>query len=157
MKKWKLKSKNKMEQHKPNNMSTIIVMVSIIVIVIGVFGIMAFLNKGQSSSGNPQQAKLENAVNNVSMKDGKQVIEILAKGGYSPKQSIAKAGVPTVIKFKTNGTYDCSSALRMPSLNISKNLPGSGETEIEIGSREVGKLAGTCSMGMYFFEIDFQS
>jgi plastocyanin domain-containing protein len=157
MKKWKLKSKDKMEQHKPNNMSTIIVMVSIMVIVIGVFGIMTFLNKGQSGSSNPRQVKLENAVNNVFVKDGKQVIEILAKGGYSPKQSIAKAGVPTVIKFKTNGTYDCSSALRIPSLSISKNLPGSGETEIEIGSQQVGKLAGTCSMGMYFFEIDFQS
>lgn len=157
MKKWKLKSKDKMEQHRKDNLSTIVIMVSIVVIVIGLFGIIWMLDKGRSSSASSQQTNAETLVNNVSTKDGKQVIEILAKGGYSPKQSIAKAGVPTILKFKTNGTYDCSSAMRIPSLNISKNLPGTGETEIEIGPQEVGKLSGTCSMGMYFFEIDFQS
>lgn len=157
MKQWKLKAKNRMEQQAPSKMNTIIVMVSMVVIVFGLFGIMAFLNKDQSRPETAEQIKTETSENNVSMKDGKQVIEILAKGGYSPKQSIAKAGVPTVLKFITKGTYDCSSAMRIPSLDISKNLPGSGETEIEIGPQGVGKLAGTCSMGMYFFEIDFQA
>jgi plastocyanin domain-containing protein len=157
MKKWKLKSRIRMEQHQKGNLNTIVIMVSIIVIIVGLFGIIWMLNKDKSGSVSSEQTNIETPVNNVSIKDGKQVIEILAKGGYSPRQSIAKAGIPTVIKFKTSGTYDCSSALRIPSLNISKNLPGSGETEIEIGSQAVGKLAGTCSMGMYFFEIDFQS
>ena len=43
--------------------------------------------------------------NNVSVVDGKQVIEIRAKGGYQPRRSIAKAGIPTVIRFNTNGTF----------------------------------------------------
>lgn len=157
MKKWKLKSKHKMEPQGKNNLNSIVIMVSITVIVVGIFGILLLLNRGKSDSAGSEQVKSESSVNNVSQKDGKQIIEITAKGGYSPKKSIAKAGVPTVLKFKTKGTYDCSSALTIPSLNISKNLPGSGETEIEIGSQGVGKLAGTCSMGMYSFEIDFQS
>lgn len=157
MKKWKLKSKQNMEQQRKNNTNSIAIIASITVIVIGLFGIIFILNKGKSNSNIPSQTISETSDNNVSIKDGKQVIEILAKGGYSPKKSTAKAGVPTVIKFKTNGTYDCSSSVNLPSLKISKNLPGTGETEIEIGSQEVGKLAGTCSMGMYFFEVEFQS
>ncbi len=146
-----------MENQSKNNTNSIVIMVSIIVIVLGLFWIIFTLNQGKSNSNTSNQTISETSESNVSIKDGKQVIEILAKGGYSPKKSIAKAGIPTVIKFKTNGTYDCSSSVNLPSLNISKNLPGTGETEIEIGSQEVGKLAGTCSMGMYFFEVDFQS
>jgi plastocyanin domain-containing protein len=157
MKKWKLKSERKMEQQKKSNINSIAIMVSITVIVVGLFGIILILNKGKSSTSSPNQTISETSENNVTIQDGKQVIEIIAKGGYSPKKSVAKAGVPTVIKFKTNGTYDCSSALNIPSLKISKNLPGTGETEIEIGSQEAGKLTGNCSMGMYFFEIDFQA
>ncbi len=157
MKKWKLKSKQKMEQPRKNNTNSIVILVSITVIVMGLFGIILMLNKGDTNSNTSSQAILETSDNNVSIKDGKQVIEILAKGGYSPKKSIAKSGIPTVIKFKTNGTYDCSSSVNLPSLKISKNLPGTGETEIDIGSQEAGKLAGTCSMGMYFFEVEFQS
>jgi plastocyanin domain-containing protein len=94
--------------------------------------------------------------NNVSMVDGKQVIEINVKGGYSPKNSVAKAGVPTVLKLNTNGTFDCSSGVRIPSMGISKNLPPSGTTEIDLGTPNVATLDGVCVMGMYSFKIDFQ-
>lgn len=96
-------------------------------------------------------------VNNVSIVDGKQIIEIRAKGGYQPRTSLAKAGLQTIIRFNTNGTFDCSSSVRIPSLNITKVLPQSGTTDIDIGIGSVGKLAGTCGMGMYPFEINFQS
>ena len=64
--------------------------------------------------------------------DGKQVIEIKAKGGYTPREILAKADMPTVIKVKTQGTFDCSSALVIPSLNYRSNLSPSGVTEIEV-------------------------
>ncbi len=96
-------------------------------------------------------------VNNVSIVDGKQIIEISAKGGYQPQKSIAKAGIPTIIRFDTNGTFDCSSSVRIPSMNISKNLPQAGSTDIDIGVQQVTILQGTCGMGMYPFEVDFQS
>lgn len=94
--------------------------------------------------------------NNVSIVDGKQIIEISARGGYQPRKSIAKAGIPTIIRFNTKGTFDCSSAVRIPSLNISKSLPQSGSTDIDIGTQKVVTLRGSCGMGMYPFEVEFQ-
>lgn len=91
------------------------------------------------------------------MVDGTQIITINAKGGYQPNNSIAKAGVPTVIRFKTNGTFDCSASVRIPSMNINKVLPQSGQTDIDIGTPKIGLLQGMCGMGMYPFQIDFQN
>ena len=107
---------------------------------------------------NREQADI-NAVpeNNVSIVDGKQIIDITAKGGYFPRKSTAKAGIPTILRFNTSGTYDCSASLRIPSLDVTKNLPPSGVTEVKIESPVAGILDGTCGMGMYPFEIDFQS
>ncbi len=94
---------------------------------------------------------------NVSISNGTQIIDITAKGGYTPRRSSAKAGIPTILRVSTNGTFDCSSTIRIPNLNISKNLPQSGKTDIDLDKPSVGKLTGTCGMGMYPFEIDFQS
>ena len=94
---------------------------------------------------------------NVSIVDGKQIIEITARGGYQPRKSVAKAGVSTVIRFKTNGTFDCSSSVRISSLGIFKSLPQTGSTDIDIGIVKVGTFQGSCGMGMYSFQIDFQS
>ncbi len=95
-------------------------------------------------------------VQNVSIEDGKQIVEIRAKGGYLPRKSTAKAGVPTVIRFDTNSTFDCSSSVTIPSMNISKSLPPSGTTDIDIGIQKVATLYGTCGMGMYPFEVEFE-
>ncbi len=95
--------------------------------------------------------------NNVTIVDGKQIIDVTAKGGYQPRKSVAKAGMPTVLRFNTKGTFDCSSAVRIPSMDISKNLEPTGVTEIDLGNPLVGVLQGACGMGMYPFEIDFQA
>ncbi len=99
----------------------------------------------------------EVAGNNVTIVDGVQIIEIRAKGGYQPRVSVAQAGIPTILRFNTKGTFDCSSAVRIPSLDIEKILPPSGATDITLGEQETGTLQGTCGMGMYPFEIEFQS
>lgn len=93
---------------------------------------------------------------NVHMENGTQVIEIKAGGGYSPAQSIAKAGIPTVIRFTTSGAFDCSSSIRIPSLNISKILPQSGTQDVDVGIQKAGSLQGMCGMGMYPFSVKFQ-
>lgn len=95
-------------------------------------------------------------IQNVSVVNGKQIIEIHAKGGYTPRVSTAKAGIPTILRFDTNGTFDCSASVRIPSMNITQVLPNSGLTDIDLGSQKVGGLQGTCGMGMYPFEIRFQ-
>ena len=94
-------------------------------------------------------------VNNVEIIDGEQVVTISAKGGYLPRKSTAKAGIPTRIQFETSGTFDCSSVVRIARLDITQTLPQTGLTTIDIGSHEVGTLQGSCGMGMYPFEIEF--
>jgi plastocyanin domain-containing protein len=60
---------------------------------------------------------------NVTEADGAQSITLNVKGGYFPRTSFAKANMPTTLIFKTNGTFDCSSAVRIPSLKLQAFLP----------------------------------
>src|SRR5574343_1468152 len=94
------------------------------------------------------------ASNNSEIKDGVQYITITARGGYSPRSSTAKAGIPTKLVMKTNGTYDCSASLVIRQLNYRGMLPNTGETTIDAGTPKAGDvLKGTCGMGMYSFLI----
>ena len=87
-----------------------------------------------------------------------QIVTITVKSGYNPKMSTVQAGIPTVIRFDTNGTFDCSAGIRIPSLGISQSLPSNGTTDVSIGTLSAGgSIKGTCSMGMYTFEVDAQS
>ena len=128
-------------------MKSIILAIIVVLVLLG--GVFLFA---------PKNKKVDNIpVNNVTIIDGKQIIELRAKGGYFPEKSIAKAGIPTILRLDASGTFDCSSIVRIQSMNISKILPNLGATDIEIGSPKLGILQGTCGMGMYPFEIDFQS
>jgi plastocyanin domain-containing protein len=106
-------------------------------------------------SKNPGNGNTASVQNNVFVSQGKQIVEINARGGYSPKNNTATAGMPTLLRLKTNGTFDCSSAVRIPNLGISQNLPSTGTTDIDLGIPKKGKLLGSCIMGMYRFEINF--
>ncbi len=77
---------------------------------------------------------------NVSVVDGTQIVTIKAKAGYQPATSFVKAGIPTILRFETNATYDCSSSIRIPSLGIEKNLPPAGMTDIALGTLQPGTL-----------------
>ncbi|MDO8576187.1 MAG: cupredoxin domain-containing protein [bacterium] len=89
--------------------------------------------------------------------DGIQYVDISAKGGYSPRVVRAKAGMPTVLRVKTRGTFDCSASLVIPKLSYQKFLSSSGTEEIPISSEQAqGTMQGLCSMGMYNFQIQFQ-
>lgn len=95
-------------------------------------------------------------VNNVSVVNGKQIIEIEAKGGYSPRVSAAKADMPTILRVKTQGTFDCSIALSIPSIGFRKNLPPAGITDIPLTAQKQGTtIRGICAMGMYSFAVNF--
>ena len=96
------------------------------------------------------------SVANVSLINGKQIVEIGVKGGYSPKLTAAKANMPTILRMKTNGTFDCSSGVVIPRLSYRQNLPPSGETDIEVPPQQSGTtLQGVCVMGMYHFAVQF--
>lgn len=125
--------------------ATVIALLIAFALIVGAF----FIVRPQSDGGAP--------ANNVTMEGDTQIIEIRAKGGYQPRKSVATAGIPTVVRFNTSGTFDCSSSVRFPTLGISQILPQSGSVDIAIGTGTVGTLKGTCGMGMYPFEIEFKS
>lgn len=126
----------------------------ILVLALLMVGYLVMNITGDKGTGT---ADSEAAANNVSIIDGKQIVEIRAKGGYLPRKSVVKAGIPTVLRVNTSGTFDCSSAIRIPSLRVSQNLPATGITDIDLGSLEPGILQGNCGMGMYPFEIEAQN
>ncbi|QQR78640.1 MAG: cupredoxin domain-containing protein [Candidatus Moraniibacteriota bacterium] len=109
----------------------------------------------QMGGATPQDQSV--SVSNVSIVDGQQIVEISAKAGYTPRVSQVKAGLPTVLRVDTQGTFDCSSQIRVPSLDISRSLPPSGVTDIALGTLEPGVLQGTCGMGMYPFELNVKN
>ena len=138
--------------------SNIYIIFSIVLVILVISGAMYFSNKNNSESSERKymEETVEENINNVSIENGKQIIEIRAKGGYRPVHSIAKAGIPTILRINTNGTFDCSSSVRIPSMGIGQNLPLSGTTDIDLGVQKVTTLQGTCGMGMYPFDIKFE-
>lgn len=125
--------------------------VSIIITLALVVGIGIIFLGGSKSGNNSTEA-----VQNSEIKDGIQYITINAKGGYSPKISTAKAGIPTKLIIKTDGTYDCSASLVIRSVGFQKILAQTGEEVIDIGTPKIGEpLQGVCGMGMYNFLINF--
>lgn len=132
------------------------IILSIIIGTVIIGGALVYTRGGFKNTNSTINEENSGSVNNVSIVDGKQIIEIKAKGGFLPRESFAKAGIPTILRFDTNGTFDCSSSVSIPSIGVSKILPSSGVTDIDIGTQPATVLNGTCGMGMYPFQIDFQ-
>lgn len=127
---------------------------TIIAVLIGIVFIGAAVMLSQKSKS---VSEVPVSQNNTAVADGKQVVTIAAKGGYSPRQTNAKADTPTILRMQTSGTFDCSSTLNIPSLSYQKTLPATGVTEIEIPPQKAGStIEGLCGMGMYKFEIAFK-
>ncbi len=96
------------------------------------------------------------SAHNVSVVDGRQVIALAVKGGYSPPISHAKADMPTVLRLETSSTFDCSSAITIPAIGYRENLPASGVTQVNVPPQKAGTtLQGLCAMGMKSFQISF--
>lgn len=114
--------------------------------------VMFILLRGGGPSQNTTNTNTATG-SNVTMVDDQQIVTINVKGGYGPKTSTVQAGIPTILRLITDATYDCSSAVRIPSLGISRNLLATGVTDVKLGTLDAGTIQGTCSMGMYAFEI----
>ncbi len=88
--------------------------------------------------------------------NGVQIVDITARGGYSPRVVRAEAGRETIIRVLTKDTYDCSVSLVIPKLSYEKFLGPSGVEEIVVPPEKAqGTINGLCSMGMYSFKIVF--
>ena len=127
-----------------------------IAIIISVGILVGALILSQGNSNTTLQPVTAPAENNVRIENGKQIIEVNVRGGYTPRKSIAQAGIPTVLRFNTANTFDCSASIRIPSLGISQILPQTGATDVDLGTQQAGPLQGSCGMGMYPFEVNFE-
>ncbi len=125
-----------------------------IIITLALVAGLGIVFLGGSKDGAPTAST--GTAQNVEIRDGVQYVTINAKAGYSPKVSSAKAGIPTKLIVKTNGTYDCSASLVIRSIGYQKILPQTGEDTIDIGTPVAGQpLQGVCGMGMYNFLVNF--
>jgi len=86
---------------------------------------------------------------NVTMENGVQVVRMKEiSSGYSPNKFTIKKGVPVKWIIDAQAPYSCASSLVVSSLKIQKSLKA-GENIIEFTPKETGKIAFSCSMGMY--------
>ncbi|MHB0865377.1 MAG: cupredoxin domain-containing protein [Minisyncoccota bacterium] len=121
-----------------------------LIISIALIGGALFLVSDRSASSGGEVVQSQN----VEMRDGVQYVTIAAKGGYSPRVTEIKGGIPTKLVVKTDGTYDCSASLVVRSVGFQKILQPTGEAVIDLGTPKPGeKVQGVCGMGMYNFQI----
>ncbi|MFE6615930.1 sulfite exporter TauE/SafE family protein [Amycolatopsis sp. NPDC057786] len=116
------------------------------------------LNGGLELAGSPLSAsRIAQAVGGsgaaadtaaASTMDGKQTVVITARtGSYSPENVQAKSGVPTTLVVKSEGAQGCVRSFVIR--DEQKILPVKGETRIDLGVLEPGRLDYACGMGMY--------
>lgn len=124
--------------------------ISIIISIALIGGMLYFISNKSTFSGGGDVTQMQN----VEIRDGIQYVTINAKGGYAPRVSEIKSGLPTKLIVKTDGTYDCSASLVIRSLGFQKILQPTGEEVIDLGVLKYGdKVQGVCGMGMYSFQI----
>lgn len=127
------------------------IIISSIVSLALIGGTLYFVTNRSASTGTGEVAQPQN----VEIRDGMQYVTVTAKGGYSPKVTQIKSGIPTKLVVKTDGTYDCSASLVVRSIGFQKTLQSSGEEEIDLGTPKSGEdVQGVCGMGMYSFQIE---
>lgn len=134
---------------------TVVALIGAILLVGAVF----ILSRGSARSTNSVYIGRDTSANigAAIVENGIQYIDITARGGYTPRITKAKADIPTVIRMKTENTFDCSTALVIPDIGFQAYLERSGVKEIAVPiEKATGTLRGTCSMGMYNFQIDFE-
>ena len=122
--------------------------ISILISLALIGGTLYFISDKTSSGSEVVQSQ------NIEIRDGVQYVTINAKGGYFPRVTEIKGGLPTKLVVKTNGTYDCSASLVVRSVDFQKILQPTGEEVIDLGIPKSGdKVQGVCGMGMYNFQI----
>lgn len=121
---------------------------SILVSTIVIAGALVFVGNRNTPTGDTYVAPLNGT---------RQIVDINARGGYSPRLVQARAGVETLLRITTKDTYDCSVSLVIPKLSYDKFLSPTGTEEIVIpAEKATGTINGLCSMGMYSFKIVFK-
>jgi plastocyanin domain-containing protein len=73
----------------------------------------------------------------------------VASSGYTATATTLKRNVPVKLTLRTNNTNGCIRGFTIPDLGISKILPVTGTTTLSFVPTQTGRLAYSCSMGMF--------
>lgn len=85
----------------------------------------------------------------VEIKDGIQTLRTFQLGnGYQPANAALYAGMPTRWIVESLDQNSCAVFLQVPSLGLAVTLHA-GENSIDLPALEPGRIAYSCSMGMY--------
>ncbi|MDP1743221.1 MAG: sulfite exporter TauE/SafE family protein [Candidatus Amesbacteria bacterium] len=77
-------------------------------------------------------------------------VEITAtSGGYSPREFTVKINEPVTVTINSKNNRSCARAFTIPSLGIQKILPENGTEIVTFTPTSTGRIAFSCSMGMY--------
>ncbi|MEK7518044.1 MAG: sulfite exporter TauE/SafE family protein [Patescibacteria group bacterium] len=93
--------------------------------------------------------KGSNATSNNNVPITQNVEITVTSSGYSPNYFKVKKGSPVTIQLTSKDAYSCASAFLIPSLGISKNLQPNETESVRFTPQNSGKIAFSCSMGMY--------
>lgn len=136
-----------------NNFLKIAAILLVFLGIVSIFG--GFVALGAPISLNKIIGNDRNSSGNMSVvfppvENGYQraTINVLSNG-YSPSTVVLKEGVPTKLSLKTNDTYSCSIAFRIPALRLGVNLNPNGTEILDLPKLKKGNYAFACSMGMY--------
>ncbi len=95
------------------------------------------------------QSKTNNKTETVRVENGVQIVRMTQIAyGYKPNAFIIQKGIPVRWVITSENPYSCAASLRVPSLNIAKNLK-EGQNIIEFTPKKTGSIPFSCSMGMY--------
>ena len=90
------------------------------------------------------------AESNVRVENGVQVADIqVFPTSYTPNRIQVQSDIPVRLNLTPTGGFGCTAAFRIPKLGIATNLPQNQTTVVEFTPKTSGKIAWTCSMGMY--------
>jgi plastocyanin domain-containing protein len=80
---------------------------------------------------------------------GARRIEITATNeGYSPSSIDLKKGETVVLRFKRTTKSDCLAQVKIPKLDVKKDLPLDQPVEIAVTPKEDGDIPFSCGMDM---------
>ncbi len=82
------------------------------------------------------------------LRSGRQEVEIVVKGGYSPNLIRARAGVPLRLVFDRQEAGDCTSRVVFPDLGVSRSLAPFARTTVEFTPERSGEFNFACGMNM---------
>jgi sulfite exporter TauE/SafE len=78
----------------------------------------------------------------------------LTDSGYVPQKFTVKKGVPVQLTVTNREARGCIQAFVIPDLNIRRTIRQGAWSTIDFTPQKAGKISFTCSMGMYYGEIN---